>query len=564
MYFHLLAAIGGAVIAASGTGVLTARCFRTPSVLLVAWTGALLALAVALVALTVGYGIGFGQVTFRAMELGAQVVAPIALLVGLAEIAAKKTPARFGVRLILGAVALVALVILGTDPLSPAVFSKAFPVPSVYYQIIPNKLLEDLLAPLTIVIAVTAVMVTAARPGRDPAWRKAFPPAALAGCAALLLAVLGLAPLLAVHLGISIPLATVFTPICGLASALVWLAAMRAGNLRLDILRDEAVGADEGWDSRGGWDRQADQTGDFEPLGIATGYDNPGYRRPSADPRYAYEEGGSYGRGTRHDEQPGYRRQGYGQGYEAPPGFREAARGRARDADDYADGQDYAGTEAAAAETWQGGAADADLTLRRGRYDWQPDALDDDDARTGRQGYGEPRADFQRPDLQRPDLQRPDLQRPDLQQPERQAYGHDDRPAGRHAFGQIAIYTLLEDRVTEFDRLTKEVVRRVRTEEPDTLVYIFHAVPAAPMQRILYEVYRDRAAYEEHKRRSYVARFEADRRPYVLATNVIELGLKQAKVSPVSTISDLLSDTGFDLLRDTGFGSPGYGPRPAQ
>ena len=49
--------------------------------------------------------------------------------------------------------------------------------------------------------------------------------------------------------------------------------------------------------------------------------------------------------------------------------------------------------------------------------------------------------------------------------------------------------------MTEFDRLTKQVVKQVRANEPDTLVFIVHAVPSAPMQRILYEVYRDRAAF---------------------------------------------------------------------
>ena len=56
-------------------------------------------------------------------------------------------------------------------------------------------------------------------------------------------------------------------------------------------------------------------------------------------------------------------------------------------------------------------------------------------------------------------------------------------------------------------------------------------MPSAPLQRILYEVYRDRAAYDEHQRQPYVTDFEADRRPLVLATNVIELGVRQAKVS---------------------------------
>ncbi|MGC1284217.1 MAG: antibiotic biosynthesis monooxygenase, partial [Streptosporangiaceae bacterium] len=147
-------------------------------------------------------------------------------------------------------------------------------------------------------------------------------------------------------------------------------------------------------------------------------------------------------------------------------------------------------------------------------------------------------------------------------------YAGTARPAGadRHAqaelYGQIAIYTLLEDRVEDFDRLTRRVVRQVRTQEPDTLVFIVHAVPSAPMQRILYEVYRDRSAHEEHKRQPYVMAFEADRRPLVLATNIIELGLQQAKVSPLPSVSDLLSDTGYDLLNDSGFGQPGYGPRP--
>ena len=150
--------------------------------------------------------------------------------------------------------------------------------------------------------------------------------------------------------------------------------------------------------------------------------------------------------------------------------------------------------------------------------------------------------------------------------PPRPEYPDRGRAAGREPgaplFGQIAIYTLLEDRVPEFDQLTKRVVKQVRAQEPDTLVYIVHAVPSAPMQRILYEVYRDRDAYEAHRRQPYVLAFEADRRPFVLATNIIELGLQQAKVSPLPSVSDLLHDTGFDLLNDTGFGQPGYGPRP--
>jgi hypothetical protein len=62
---------------------------------------------------------------------------------------------------------------------------------------------------------------------------------------------------------------------------------------------------------------------------------------------------------------------------------------------------------------------------------------------------------------------------------------------------------------------------------------VVHGVPSAPLQRILYEVYADRAAYDDHTRQSYVREFEVGRLPLVLATNVIELGVRQAKVSPL-------------------------------
>jgi hypothetical protein len=65
-------------------------------------------------------------------------------------------------------------------------------------------------------------------------------------------------------------------------------------------------------------------------------------------------------------------------------------------------------------------------------------------------------------------------------------------------YGQIAIYTLIDGQAEEFDRLAQAVVERVKALEPDTLAYIVHGVPSAPLQRILYEVYRDDAAFEEH------------------------------------------------------------------
>ena len=77
------------------------------------------------------------------------------------------------------------------------------------------------------------------------------------------------------------------------------------------------------------------------------------------------------------------------------------------------------------------------------------------------------------------------------------------RPAGgspaatpARPYGRILIFTLLDDRVADFDRLAEQTAEEIRLGEPDTLVYVIHLVPNAPMQRIFYEIYRDRAAFE--------------------------------------------------------------------
>jgi quinol monooxygenase YgiN len=141
-----------------------------------------------------------------------------------------------------------------------------------------------------------------------------------------------------------------------------------------------------------------------------------------------------------------------------------------------------------------------------------------------------------RPDLRRgPGAPGPAERRPEpplapeaAMMPEAQAPGPPARP-----YGRILIFTLLDDRVADFDRFAEESAEEVRTREPDTLVYVIHTVPNAPMQRIFYEIYRDQGAFESHERQPYMQRFVAERRSCVLATNVIELRLKYAKVAPL-------------------------------
>jgi quinol monooxygenase YgiN len=518
MSISLLVAALGCLAAAAGTGLLIARCLRAPNGALVAWTVALFGLAVSLAAQAVGHAISFGPVAFRAMEIGAGVIAPLALAVGLTEVAGKSVPARFAARLVLPAVAFVSVVILASDPLSVSVFSKAWPDPAAYYQIIPNQLLKDVIPPVVVLIALIALAWTGVRSHREKAWRDAVPPVAAAAAATLAISVPGLAALAGSSTATSLHVRSIFALLCVAAVALTWFAGLRASRLHLQLLRqhEEAEDPDE-WALQRSWNGRLEQTGEFEPLGAAGDPYGSLYRGRGGDPEYDAAYGG-----------PGYPGQAPGPGgYQANGAYHGPAAGPGYDDTDYGapgsdlDAPDFDSAEFDAAgggqgsETWRGGAA--------GHRPAEPDRYD---------GYQRSPAD-------------------------------DDGSAGARLFGQIAIYTLLEDRVSEFDRLTKHVVKQVRANEPDTLVFIVHAVPSAPMQRILYEVYRDRAAFEAHKSQPYVTAFESDRRPYVLATNVIELGLQQAKVSPLPSISDLLSDTGYDLLNDSGFGQPGFGPRSA-
>lgn len=99
---------------------------------------------------------------------------------------------------------------------------------------------------------------------------------------------------------------------------------------------------------------------------------------------------------------------------------------------------------------------------------------------------------------------------------------------GREPYGLIAIFTLVDGAHGAFDRLTERTVREVRENEPGTLQYSCHTVANMPQQRIFYELYRDRQAYDEHQQQPHVRRFSSEHRPYVLATNVIELKLNAA------------------------------------
>jgi len=517
----------GAVAAAVGVGLLLARSLRAPRADLIAWVVALLGLLISLGAQAIGHLMGFSDITFRLMELGAQLIAPLALLMGLAELLGTTPIARFLARLYLPALGLIALVILGTDPLTGSAFTKAWPAPPTYYQLIPNKLLEWGIGPVSLIMAVVFLGLAMVRARNSRQWEGVILAAASAVGAVIVLDIAMLTPELSRYGGVALPMSSLFAPLCLIAAALTWYAGVSVERVPLGALRDSVTAARHpGYDAvddrdpgRGGrrgdprhddlddgqWDRDAewrepDQTGDFDAYddgsqGVYRGgglyRDEPPRARAAAvideDTGYGYPDEDYHGNGAGDYD------------------------GREMDAAFAPDGYDTGSLNAAAA------------ALAHGRG-----PVPGPDAGPGRAPVAGPGGG--------PGGARPQATREEL-------------------FGQIAIYTLTEERTSDFDRLSERVVEQVRADEPDTLVFIVHAVPSAPMQRILYEVYRDRAAFDRHRRQPYIAKFEADRRPYVLATNVIELGLQQAKVSPFPSIADLFGEPGYDT---SGFERPDY------
>ncbi|HUA42324.1 MAG TPA: antibiotic biosynthesis monooxygenase [Streptosporangiaceae bacterium] len=549
----------GAVVAAVGSGVLLARCFREPRADLVAWSIALLGLLVSLGSQALGYLAGFDSAMFRGMEIGGQVIAPLALILGLSEVAAKRTAVRFCARLYIPALAIVAVVILGLDQLGQTTFSKAWPDPAVFYQLPPDYVLMFGIGPLTALVTVIAVWSVTSR-SSQPGWDGVLRPQLMAAIAAMALAYPCLAQLIAYKAGIHLPVSSLFAVLCTVAAGLTWAAGSQTGRLSLAALQGRSTGE----------------------AGLSRDDAGRGRYRDDDAERGRYRDDGEHWQdraGQAARSQPGERDSG---GY----GWRDDRNGEAdgRDWRDFATG-DFATGDLMPGDFATGdhdlgyqpsyGGADGHYGNADGHYGYGPDDghyRPDDDEYRDHDAREDPLRDDQfRGDPLRDDRFRDDDDHYGLAPARPGGWagepGSDrDRLSGGPAraatetrqeqlFGQIAIYTVLEDRVDEFDQLTAQVVEQVRSREPDTLVFIVHAVPSAPMQRILYEVYRDREAYQWHIQQPYVRQFEADRRPYVLATNVIELGLQQAKVSPFPSVADLFGEPGYDT---SGFERPDF------
>jgi quinol monooxygenase YgiN len=96
-------------------------------------------------------------------------------------------------------------------------------------------------------------------------------------------------------------------------------------------------------------------------------------------------------------------------------------------------------------------------------------------------------------------------------------------------FALIVRFTVRPEAEAEFDELIARTTAEIRKREPGTLVYACHRVNGSPRQRIFYELYRDRAAFDEHERQEHVRHFLAAREAYLESTEVDFMALLDGK-----------------------------------
>jgi quinol monooxygenase YgiN len=97
-------------------------------------------------------------------------------------------------------------------------------------------------------------------------------------------------------------------------------------------------------------------------------------------------------------------------------------------------------------------------------------------------------------------------------------------------FGLFVRFTCKDQVSAEaYDRLVVETVEAIKANEPGTLVYASHTVEGQPLQRIFYELYRDKPAFEAHEASPHTRRYLDERDQYLASTEVDWLTLQTGK-----------------------------------
>ena len=97
-------------------------------------------------------------------------------------------------------------------------------------------------------------------------------------------------------------------------------------------------------------------------------------------------------------------------------------------------------------------------------------------------------------------------------------------------FGLFVRFTCRDEASAEaYDRLVAETIEAIKANEPGTLVYATHREEGQPLQRIFYELYQDRSAFEAHEASPHTRRYLDEREQYLASTEVDWLTLQTGK-----------------------------------
>lgn len=97
------------------------------------------------------------------------------------------------------------------------------------------------------------------------------------------------------------------------------------------------------------------------------------------------------------------------------------------------------------------------------------------------------------------------------------------------AFGLVVRFSLKPGHEKAFDELVSTTLTSIRDREPGTLIYTCHTVEDRPEQRVFYELYRDRTAFDEHEGQPHVKQFLAEREQHLQTLEVDLLALLGGK-----------------------------------
>src|SRR5581483_3937443 len=97
-------------------------------------------------------------------------------------------------------------------------------------------------------------------------------------------------------------------------------------------------------------------------------------------------------------------------------------------------------------------------------------------------------------------------------------------------FGLVVRFVCKDETSAEgFDALVAATVEQIQQHEPGTLVYASHKVDGKPLERIFYELYRDRAAFDAHEEQPHTRHFLGERGNYLASYEVDWLELQSGK-----------------------------------